>query len=212
VSIRPQLVPRLLSIRHHEPDKPDRDEHGHPAKRSLSLRPSAETGGVRVVAKSTLTPGGSVTPHSHRVTEIFECLDGSFITHLAGTETEFKPGQRMIVEQHKMHGFRNDTAQPATLKVPAAPAGELDPILRALSGLSHDGLLVPGKPPQPALAMASLAWRSRYYQPPLQRSEWPGPPAIPSSTGPLRWRSNRCFMGANIICQNSGAFEPSPAF
>jgi hypothetical protein len=77
VSLRPQLVPRLLSIRHHEPDKPDRDEHGHPAKRSLSLRPSAETGGVRVVAKSTLTPGGSVTPHSHRVTEIFECLDAS---------------------------------------------------------------------------------------------------------------------------------------
>jgi quercetin dioxygenase-like cupin family protein len=66
------------------------------------LRPSAETGGVRVPAESTLTPGCSVTPHSHRVTEIFECLDGSLITLLAGKETEFKPGQRMIAEPHEM--------------------------------------------------------------------------------------------------------------
>ena len=77
------------------------------------LETSAETGGVRVVAEITLTPGGSVIPHSHRVSETFECLDGSFITHLAGKETEFIPGQRMIAEPHEMHGFRNDTAQPA---------------------------------------------------------------------------------------------------
>ena len=76
------------------------------------LETSAETGGVRVVAEITLTPGGSVIPHSHRVSEIFECLDGSFITHLAGKETEFIPGQRMIAEPYEIHGFRNDTAQP----------------------------------------------------------------------------------------------------
>ena len=110
------------------------------------LETSAETGGVRVVAEITLRPGGSVIPHSHRVSESFECLDGSFITHLAGKETEFIPGQRMIAEQYEMHGFRNDTAQPATLKVTATPAGDLDRILRTLSGLSRDGLLVPGKP------------------------------------------------------------------
>jgi quercetin dioxygenase-like cupin family protein len=113
------------------------------------LETSAETGGVRVVAQITLTPGGSVIPHSHRVSESFECLDGSFITHLAGKETEFLPGQRMIAEPHEMHGFRNDTAQPATLKVTATPAGDLDRTLRTLSGLSRDGLLVPGKPPGP---------------------------------------------------------------
>jgi hypothetical protein len=75
----------------------------------------------------------------------------------------------MIAEPHEMHGFRNDTAQPATLKVTATPAGDLDRTLRTLSGLSRDGLLVPGKPPRPAFAMASLAWRGRYYQPPLPR-------------------------------------------
>ena len=67
---------------------------------------------------------------------------------MAGTDTEFKPDQRMIVEPHQMHGYRNDTsAQPATIRVAAAPAGGLDPILRTLSGLSHEGLLGPGKPP-----------------------------------------------------------------
>jgi len=41
----------------------------------------------------------------------------------------------MIVEAHKMHGYRKDTtAQPATIKVAAAPpTGGLDPILRTLS-------------------------------------------------------------------------------
>lgn len=134
------------------------------------LETSAETGGVRVVAQIRVIPGGSVIPHSHRVSESFECLDGSFITHLAGKETEFTPGQRMLAEPYVMHGFRNDTAQPATLKVTVTPAGDLDRVLRTLSGLSRDGLLVPGKPPRPAFAMASLAWRSRYYQPPLPKS------------------------------------------
>jgi quercetin dioxygenase-like cupin family protein len=120
------------------------------------LETSAETGGVRVVAEITLTPGGAVIPHSHRVSETFECLDGSFITHLAGNETEFTPGQRMIAKPHEMHGFRNDTAQPAILKVTATPAGDLDRTLRTLCGLSRDGLLMPGKPPRPAFAMASL--------------------------------------------------------
>jgi quercetin dioxygenase-like cupin family protein len=133
------------------------------------LETSAETGGVRVVAEITLVPGGAVTPHSHQCTETFECLDGSFITHLRGQEMEFRPGQRMIAEPHEMHGFRNDSAQLATLKVTATPALELDRVLRTLCGLSHDGLLVPGKPPRPVLAMASLAWRGRYYQPPLPR-------------------------------------------
>jgi hypothetical protein len=42
-------------------------------------------------------------------------------------------------------------------------------VLRTLSGLSRDGLLVPGKPPRHPLAMANLAYRGRYYSPPLPR-------------------------------------------
>jgi hypothetical protein len=82
------------------------------------------------------------------------------LLHLAGKETEFIPGQRMIAKPYEMHGFRNDTANPATLRVTATPAGDLDRTLRTLSGLSRDGLLVPGKPLRPAVAIASLAWRA----------------------------------------------------
>jgi hypothetical protein len=74
----------------------------------------------------------------------------------------------LIAEPHEMHGFRNDTTQPATLKVTATPALELDRILRTLCGLSRDGLLVPAKPPRVAPPiMANFAWRNRFYQPPL---------------------------------------------
>jgi hypothetical protein len=125
---------------------------------SPSIETSAETGGVRVVAEITLTLGGSVIPHSHRVSENFECLDGSFFTHLAGNETEFIPGQRMIAEPYECMASATTPLNPRPSRSPlATPAGDLDRILRTLSGLSRDGLLVPGKPPRPAFAMASLA-------------------------------------------------------
>ena len=134
------------------------------------LETSAETGGVRVVAEITLVPGGAIVPHSHLCAETFECLDGSFITRLRRQEIELTPGQSMTAEPHDMHGFRNETTQPARLKVTATPALELDRILRTLCGLSRDGLLVPGKPPSVALpTMANFAWRNRYYQPPVPR-------------------------------------------
>jgi len=75
----------------------------------------------------------------------------------------------MVANPQQMHGFRNDTDLPATLKVTATPAGDLDRILPTLCGLSRDGLLVPGKPPRHPLVMASLAYRGRYYAPPLPR-------------------------------------------
>jgi quercetin dioxygenase-like cupin family protein len=133
------------------------------------LETSAETGGARVVAEITLAPGGVVTPHSHRMAETFECLEGAFLVHLDGRETEFAPGQRMVASPHRMHGFRNVTGRPAALRVTATPGGDLDRILRTLCGLSRDGLLEPGKPPRHPLVMASLAYRGRYYSPPLPR-------------------------------------------
>jgi quercetin dioxygenase-like cupin family protein len=133
------------------------------------LETSEETGGVRVVAEVTLEPGGAVVPHSHRVAETFECLDGRFTIHVRGAERPFEPGESVTAAPHDMHGFRNDTDRSATLRVTATPAGDLDRVLRTLAGLSRDGLLVPGRPPRHPLVMASLAWRGRYYEPPLPR-------------------------------------------
>ena len=122
---------------------------------------SEESGGARVVALITLAPGGAVAPHSHRITETFECVEGAFTVHLAGRDMTFPPGENMTTGPHQLHGFRNDTDVPATLKVTATPAGDLDRVLRTLSGLSRDGLLVPGRPPRHPLVMANLAYRGR---------------------------------------------------
>jgi quercetin dioxygenase-like cupin family protein len=114
---------------------------------------SEESGGARVVALITLAPGGAVTPHSHQVKETFECVEGVFTVHLGGRDMAFPAGASMAASPHQLHGFRNDTDVPATLKVTATPAGDLDRVLRTLCGLSQDGLLVPGKPPRHPLAM-----------------------------------------------------------
>jgi quercetin dioxygenase-like cupin family protein len=130
---------------------------------------SEASGGARVVALITLAPGGAVTPHSHQVKETFECIEGTFTIHLAGRDMTFPAGACVAAGPHQLHAFRNDTDIPATLKVTATPAGDLDRELRTLSGLSRDGLLVPGRPPRHPMAMANLAYRSRYYSPPLPR-------------------------------------------
>jgi quercetin dioxygenase-like cupin family protein len=117
---------------------------------------SEESGGARVVALITLAPGGAVAPHSHRITETFECVEGAFTVHLAGRHMAFPQGECMTTGPHQLHGFRNDTDVPATLKVTATPAGDLDRVLRTLSGLSRDGLLVPGRPPRHPLVIANL--------------------------------------------------------
>jgi hypothetical protein len=76
------------------------------------------------------------------------------LLHLAGKETEFIPGQRMIAEPYEMHGFRNDTAQPRNPQGHRYTRWRPGPYSATLSGLSRHGLLVPGKP----LGLPSL-WR-----------------------------------------------------
>lgn len=97
---------------------------------------SEASGGARVVALITLAPGGAITPHSHQVKETFECIEGTFTIHLADRDMTFPAGASLAVGPHQLHGFRNDTDVPATLKVTATPAGDLDRVLRTLSGLS----------------------------------------------------------------------------
>ena len=138
------------------------------------LETTSQTGGARVVMDITLDPGGAVTPHSHRVAETFEVLDGTFVVHHAGREAHLEPGEVMVAEPFTLHGFRNDTKRPATVRVIVTPSGDLDRVLRTLAGLARDGRLVPGKPPRDPLLMASLAWRGRYYTPPMPRwLYWP---------------------------------------
>jgi quercetin dioxygenase-like cupin family protein len=138
------------------------------------LETSEDTGGARVVTLIALRPGGAVAPHSHRLGEKFECVNGTFTAHLDGQDATLSPCQLMIAEPNVMHGFRNDTDWPATVRVTATPAGDFDKIMRTLAGLARDGRLIPGRPPKDPLVMASLAYRGRYYRPPLPRwLYWP---------------------------------------
>ncbi len=73
------------------------------------LETSEESGGARVVALITLAPGGAVTPHSHRIRETFECVEGAFTVHLGGRDMRFPPGESMVADPQQLHGFRNDT-------------------------------------------------------------------------------------------------------
>jgi quercetin dioxygenase-like cupin family protein len=138
------------------------------------LTTSEQTAGQEAVMSITLAPAGVITPHSHRMVERFECLDGTFMAYRHGRYVPLKVGQVMLADAHALHGLRNDTDEPATVRVTVTPSGELDTILRALAGLARDGRLVPGKAPKDQLAMAALAHRVRFYQPPLPRwLYWP---------------------------------------
>jgi quercetin dioxygenase-like cupin family protein len=130
---------------------------------------SEDTNGARVVMLVALRPGGAVKPHSHLMEETFECVDGTFTVHLDGREATLSHGDVMVADANTMHGFRNDTAELATMRVTATPAGDIDKIMRTLAGLARDGRLVSGRPPKNPLVMASLAYRGRYYAPPLPR-------------------------------------------
>lgn len=145
------------------------------------LRTSEETGGAEVVMLVSLTPGGAVTPHSHRMAETFECVDGTFTVQLDGRDSTLSAGEVMVANPRVMHGFRNDTDQPATVRVSATPAGDIDKVLRTLAGLARDGLLRPGRPPRNPLLMANLAYRGRYYSPPLPK--WLYWPLVSSMAG-----------------------------
>lgn len=81
------------------------------------LETSEESGGARVVVSIRLAPGGAVVPHSHRVAERFECLDGRLLIHRDGRETPFGPGDVMVADPFTMHGFRNDHDEPAAPSV-----------------------------------------------------------------------------------------------
>jgi quercetin dioxygenase-like cupin family protein len=138
------------------------------------IETSRESSGARVVMTIELAPSGAVRAHSHRVAEQFECIDGTFVVHHDGRDMPFRAGDVMMAEPFTMHGFRNDTSEPATVRVTVTPAGDLDRVLRTLAGLARDGRLVPGKPPKDPFAMAAIAVRGRYYEPPMPRwLYWP---------------------------------------
>jgi quercetin dioxygenase-like cupin family protein len=135
------------------------------------LETSAETGGDRVVMQLSLAPGTVVPPHAHPIEEAFECQDGSVVLRVDGRAVQLGPGDTLTAPAGQLHGIRNASEQPATLRLVATPGAEAEFGLRVKFLMSRDGYLpVPGSgPPKHLLLGAVLIQRGGLYFPPLPR-------------------------------------------
>jgi len=94
------------------------------------LETADESGGDRVVMRLTLAPGGVVQRHAHPAEETFECLEGQLQFHLAGRSIELSPGSTVTARPGTVHGFRNVSRVPTTLRIVATPGAEVEYGLR----------------------------------------------------------------------------------
>ncbi len=82
------------------------------------LETAEESGGARVVLHIEIAPGGGAAPHAHRYeTEAFEVLAGTVDLQVGTQRIALAVGETATVSPGTLHGFRNSTAVPATLRV-----------------------------------------------------------------------------------------------
>lgn len=129
-----------------------------------------ESGGSRVVMGIEVAPAGGPAPHPHRnQTEFFEGIAGTVELQLGKRRITLGPGGTAIVPPGVLHGFRNLTQTPSTIRVTASPPEDIESGLRAAFHMMREGLL--RKKP---LVAALLLHRSDLYMPPLPRwFYWP---------------------------------------
>ncbi len=129
-----------------------------------------ESGGSRVVMRIEIAPGGGPAPHAHRKqTELFEGVAGTVELQLGKRRITLSPGGTATVPPGVLHGFRNVTQAPASIRVTASPPEDIELGLRAAFYMMREGLLRK----QPLVA-ALLLHKSDLYLPPLPRwIYWP---------------------------------------
>ncbi len=129
-----------------------------------------ESNGSRVVMQIEVAPGGGPAPHSHRnQTEVFEGLVNTVTLQIGKRRITLSPGNIATAPPGVLHGWRNDSEAPATIRVTATPPENIEWGLRATFYMMREGLL----PKQPLVA-ALLLQRGGVYLPPLPRwLYWP---------------------------------------
>lgn len=134
------------------------------------LETAEESNGLQVVMQIEVAPGGGPLPHAHRhQTEVFEGLAGAVELQLGKRRIMLTPGVTATVHAGILHGFRNSTEVPATIRVTAMPPENIEWGLRATFHMMRERLL----PKQPLVA-ALLLQKGDVYLPPLPRSVyWP---------------------------------------
>jgi quercetin dioxygenase-like cupin family protein len=155
---------------------------------------AAETGGARVVMDISLAPRTVVPVHAHPIQESFECTAGVLRFDLGRKPVDLGPGQSVTARPGDLHGIRNESADPATLRVIATPGAAAEYGLRMKFLMSRDGFLPKpgGGPPKHLLLGAVLIDRAGMYFPPLPRWLFHGLMGSLATVG--RWRGRERFL------------------
>ena len=115
------------------PPEPSTTATYRPADLSPTLQVGATT--ARLVATGSLTDGryglfrwemtarsGGASPHVHRTfSEAFYILEGAVMVHDGDAWTEAHAGDFLYVPPNGVHGFRNDSGEPASMLILFAP-------------------------------------------------------------------------------------------
>ena len=131
------------------------------------LATSAETGGDYLTFECRVEPGKAHLPaHLHPAqTEHFTMLDGILAARVGDETYTLLPGQSLILPAGVVHQWWNATDAPATFRVTATPALELEATLEAICGLAQDGKLTRTAMPRNPFVLAQFGRLSQTYLP-----------------------------------------------
>lgn len=83
-----------------------------------------ETGGRYTVLEATVPPGGGPPPHIHRrEEETFYILEGEITFQIGDEKSVCGPGTFVHVPIGNLHGFKNESNQPAKMLITFTPSG-----------------------------------------------------------------------------------------
>jgi len=131
------------------------------------LETAQETGGSRIVLRMVVAPGGGVSPEVHtKFTESYEVLEGVLAFELGGSPIRLARGTTLSAPPGTLHGLRNDTGSPVTVRVTAVPGRLAERGLRAYFGLCRDGMVTrAGMPKNPFVGAIILDEMGTYFPP-----------------------------------------------
>ncbi len=121
---------------------PDSAQHVElPSSSVTFVAPGGLTGGRYGLFRFDLTPGtGGASPHLHTgFSESFYVLSGTLTLFDGRSWVPSGPGSFVHVPEHGVHGFRNDTTEPASFLVLFAPGIAREEFFGELAEMAASG-------------------------------------------------------------------------
>lgn len=109
--------------------------------RTFFLATGADTGGSFGIFEHRMRPGApGAAPHVHRTfTEAFYVVSGTVELTLDGDSGDLGPGTFMLIPELTAHGFRNTSADDATMLIFSSPAQDRERYFEGLAELTRGG-------------------------------------------------------------------------